>query len=276
MARNARRNVCSKFFHVMIQGINKGYIFQNENEIKTYLKYLNEKTKERNLQIIAYCIMNNHAHFLIYTNSILEIAKLMSQVNTKYAIFYNRLHNRCGYVFKNRYKSEQIESYSHLISCINYIHNNPVKAGMCSEKSAYRYSSYNEYKNNSFILDMAAIQKIFEDYNIFVSDIFKEKYKSDNFMEEDVGGEDKEKLKKQIIKNFCDKNNITKISEIANTKKYLKDLATILYINHSFTQKEIGEILGVSRLKVHRILNFRDAPKSSSSGLSSEQDFGQN
>ncbi len=271
MVRNARKNVCSKFFHVMIQGINKEYIFQNENEIKTYLKYLKEKTAKRNLQIIAYCIMNNHAHFLIHTDDILEITKLMSQVNTKYAIFYNRTHDRRGYVFKNRYKSEQIVSYSHLISCINYIHNNPVKAGMCAEKGAYKYSSYNEYKKDCHVLDMTAIQKIFRKYNIFVSDIFNGKYESDNFIEEDVGVEDKEKLKKQIIKDFCNKNNITKISEIASNKKYLKDLATILYIKHSFTQKEIGEILGVGRLKIHRILNYRDVPKSSSFGLIPKQ-----
>ena len=51
------RMFCSKFFHVMIQGINKEYIFQNENEIKTYLKYLKEKTAKRNFA--NYSVLHN-------------------------------------------------------------------------------------------------------------------------------------------------------------------------------------------------------------------------
>lgn len=254
MARIARQDMYSEFSHIMIQGINKEYIFKNEKEINTYLKYLKEKLKDKDLEIIAYCIMNNHAHFLIYAKETLEISKLMSQVNTKYAMFYNKLNNRCGVVFRNRYRAEQILTYSHLISCINYIHNNPVKAKMCNSKSDYKYSSYNDYIKDSKIINLKNVLKVLKNYNIKKEDILKENYKSYKFID-DIEYENKEQLKDAILKNFMEKNHINNKEEIKNKEDYIMQLATIMYIDYDFTQKEIAELLEVNRLKINRILN---------------------
>ncbi len=254
MPRDARNNIHSNFFHVMIQGINKEYIFEKEIEIKTYLKYLKQKLEHKNLLIISYCIMNNHAHFLVYTKDIMEISKLMSQVNTRYAMFYNKRHDRCGFVFKNRYKSEEILTYSHLISCINYIHNNPVKAKMCKEKGDYKYSSYNEYKDKTFLLNINLVRQILERYNIMISTILDGKYESYKFIEH-IEIENKKEKTKRILDEFLKENKIKHIDQIVNNKKYLKKLSNIMYIENGFTQKEIGEILGISRLRIHRIIH---------------------
>ena len=69
----------------------------------------------------------------------------MHKVNTLYAIYFNKKYNRVGYVFRDRYKSQAIYSEKQLYTCINYIHYNPVKAGICKIASEYEYSSYNEY-----------------------------------------------------------------------------------------------------------------------------------
>lgn len=254
MPRNARNNVNSNFFHVIIQGLNKEYIFQNELEIETYLKYMREKIINKHLQIIAYCIMNNHAHCLIYTRDTNEISKLMSQVNTKYAIFYNRINNRCGFVFRNRYKSEEILTYSHLVSCIHYIHNNPVKAKMCKSKNEYKYSSYNEYSKESKLVNIEDISKLLKQYDTNIEEILKANVEPYKFIE-NIDFEDKESMKKIVLKEFCVRNDLNSIEEIINNKKCLRELASIMYIEYNFTQKEIADLLGVNRLKIHRILN---------------------
>ena len=49
------------------------------------------RLKEKlDVQIIAYCIMNNHAHILIKTNNIHELGKYMQCLNTKYGKYYNK------------------------------------------------------------------------------------------------------------------------------------------------------------------------------------------
>ena len=85
MPRKSRKEMNSKFLHIMIQGINREYIFNKDKDIKAFLKILKEKIKKMDLCIIAYCIMNNHAHFLVYTEDIKLVSKLMKMVNTSYA-----------------------------------------------------------------------------------------------------------------------------------------------------------------------------------------------
>ncbi|MFR8233481.1 MAG: transposase [Clostridia bacterium] len=83
VSRQVRENLKSSFFHVMIQGIRKEYIFSKEQYIKMYLKLLSEKRKKLKIKIIAYCIMNNHAHLLIETKNIKELSKSCKSGNGK-------------------------------------------------------------------------------------------------------------------------------------------------------------------------------------------------
>ena len=53
MPRYARNNISSKFIHLMIQGINKEYIFKDDIEIKTYLRYLRQKIQDTKLYPIV-------------------------------------------------------------------------------------------------------------------------------------------------------------------------------------------------------------------------------
>ena len=149
MPRIAMRDYNTSFFHIMVQGIRKEYIFNENNDINTYLKLIYKYIQKYNVKIIAYCIMNNHAHLLIYVEEIKELSEFMRSINTTYALYYNKKYKRTGYVFRNRYKAEPIFDEIHLINCMNYIHDNPVKAKICNSIKDYKYSSYREYRSNS-------------------------------------------------------------------------------------------------------------------------------
>lgn len=75
MPRFPRNYMNTSYFHVMTQGINKNYIFDKAEDIKYYIKSMYELKDEHKLKIIAYCIMNNHAHLLIQTEAIKELSK---------------------------------------------------------------------------------------------------------------------------------------------------------------------------------------------------------
>ena len=142
MPRIPRNYLKTQNFHVMVQGINKSYIFENSIDIKYYIKILHELAEKYSVKILAYCIMNNHAHILVTVKNTQQLSKYMHHINTKYGIYYNKKYNRVGYVFRDRYRSEGIFSNSHLNKCIQYIYNNPVKAGICKNPWDYPFSNY--------------------------------------------------------------------------------------------------------------------------------------
>ena len=92
MPRIARKDSKSSFYHVMVQGINKEYIFDTDFNIKKYIELIVSKIYRSNIEILAYCIMNNHAHFLIYCEKIEELSKFMQKLNTSYSRFYNKIY----------------------------------------------------------------------------------------------------------------------------------------------------------------------------------------
>ena len=145
MPRLARKNQGSSFLHIIIQGINKENIFQDSSLKLAYKSLFKRNLDNTNINIIAYCIMSNHMHILLYSESYKEVSSLMQKTNTAYARFYNKINKRIGYVFRDRYYVQPIMNEKHLYNCLVYIHNNPINAKIVTNPSKYTYSSYNEY-----------------------------------------------------------------------------------------------------------------------------------
>ena len=252
MPRIAMRDYNTSFFHIMVQGIRKEYIFNENNDINTYLKLIYKYIQKYNVKIIAYCIMNNHAHLLIYVEEIKELSEFMRSINTTYALYYNKKYKRTGYVFRNRYKAEPIFDEIHLINCMNYIHYNPVKAKICNSIKDYKYSSYREYRSNSGEI-IKFSKKVFPEINkLFINHIDIEYHNDYNFIDyiKDFDFLDAN----YVIKRFMKSNKINKEDIICN-KKYLKEMAIKLSKECNLTHAEIANKFNVHRIKITRILN---------------------
>ena len=170
MKNRRRRESFTGLYHVVVKGINKERIFDQQRE-KVYLKKIILEFKEKyGIEIYAYCIMSNHAHFIIRAE-LNELSSFMARVLAKYAFYYNFKHNRNGHVFQNRFMSECIESESYYWTCLRYIHLNPVKANMVKRVVRYKYSSMGEYftETKGLICENAfeMYKKHFKTYNDF-------------------------------------------------------------------------------------------------------------
>ena len=233
MSRSARKYKYASFFHVIVQGIGKEDIFKKKRYINEYLKLIRKYTKELNLDIIAYCVMTNHAHLLIRANKVENLSKLMQKVNSLYAKYYNYMENgRVGYVFRDRFVSEPIDSKTYLINCIKYIHMNPVKAQMVKRCGDYEFSSYNSYVHNYKFKEHNSINEIIDTEEIL--SICTNESINQNFF--DI---DKIDVKDKFfygINKYVNKEQI-KLWQIFNSRdsliglvKYLKNIEGIKYV----------------------------------------------
>lgn len=240
MARGPRNYINMPFYHIMVQGINKEYILNKVEDKRQYLKFINKAKDETDIYIVSYCIMDNHVHILVKEKSIEDLSRFMHKINTLYAIYYNKKYNRVGYVFRDRYKSQVIYSEKQLYTCINYIHNNPVKAGICKLASEYEYSSYNEYMKN-----MEEIQRNINGL-LIKEDIADKK---ENFLEIE---EEKEIEIQNAIEAYIKIHNVN-LDTLRKEKKTLKGIIKMLKDNYGLSLRQISICIKVGRETVRNI-----------------------
>lgn len=246
MPRIARKNSQSCFYHVIVQGINKEYIFEKKEYIEKYKELIIKKLDESNVIILAYCIMNNHAHLLIFSEKSEYVGKYMQRLNTSYSQFYNKINNRVGYVFRNRYYSQNILTDQQLYNCLRYIHNNPVKAGIARTMKEYKYSSYNEFLGRKEIIKEEGIKLIFGTCKNFKEEFYF--IHSCNIIEEEFM-DVKEKEILEFIKEIEMKYN-KKIEEIRENKEILISTIKEARKQTDVTIVELAKILDVSKTTV--------------------------
>ena len=241
MPRISRKNLETSFFHVMVQGIKKEYIFNQKIAIKKYIELLQAEKEKFNLQILAYCVMNNHAHLLIYTEKIEEMSLYMHTVNQKFAKFYNYINQgRVGYVFRDRYKSEPIYNEQSLIRCIRYIHNNPVKANIVKNPENYKYSSYVMYLDNSIKMKCKILQEMMIDTEAILNANYKETKLDNVFM--DVEDNPIEIIQTKLLEYEL-KNRISLKRIISNKEmvfKFVEDIKNTYKISYKMIIQELG------------------------------------
>lgn len=245
MPRKARRLIGSLFIHNMVQGINQEYIFQEDEDKRKYVSLMKKYYQKFNIVIIAYCIMDNHVHMLIYTNDIDNISKFMKELNSQYAMYYNRKHNRVGYVFRNRFDSKPIFTQKHILNCIKYIHMNPVKANKVSKEQDYIFSSYNDYINKENFINSKVLNFLFGSENNYLEKFFSMKYEKLNI--------EKEKADlNEILNQFLKEQNID-IKSLRKSSLLIKKLIGYLIENdYRHTKKELAEVLKISRSDLYR------------------------
>ena len=249
MSRVARNSFESKFFHIMVQGIGKEKIFEESIYKEKYVNNLIKEAEKYKVEILAYCIMNNHAHILIYIEEIASMTKMMQSLNTKFAIYYNKAKERCGYVFRDRFKSECISTQAYLENCVRYIHNNPVEAGICEKKSEYKYSTYNQYVNKNGIINDNIIKLCFLDIQNYMIKIDYEVF-INSFIDIEDGNSKKENLA-NAFDRIVKRDNI-KLNEI-NDYKIFKITNELLDCSIT-TKKEVANLLEISDSKLSRIM----------------------
>ncbi|PIZ36805.1 transposase, partial [Candidatus Aquicultor secundus] len=114
--------------HVIARGIERREIFVDDADRRTLFAQISKLAGGDNNHIYAFCLMPNHIHLCVRTLA-MPLATFMRRLLTRYAIYFNHRHKRCGHLFQNRYKSFVVDEENYLLELIRYIHLNPVRAG---------------------------------------------------------------------------------------------------------------------------------------------------
>ena len=246
MPRSKRNLVESGIYHIIIRGVNKQIIFNDDRDRKMFIRLLYHYRNKLNCKIYAYCLMDNHVHILFRDKEFL-ISDFMRNITSIYAGEFNKKYKRIGHLFQDRFKSIYVYNDDYLLRLIRYIHRNPEKAGICQTQE-YKWSSYKEYTYTPKIIERDEVLlkfdmqkgKAIKKFKEFVLEKKEENldriYAADKLTDEDA---------KILIKH------ITGVRDVSLIKKYNKEIRKeiidkILEISN-LSNNQIARVLGISK-----------------------------
>lgn len=255
MARVPRTKSSTGYYHVVLRGNNRSTLFFDNQDRLTFLDYL-VKQKEKNLIVVnAYCLMDNHIHILIQEIDN-NLSTAMRSLCTSYALYINKKYQRTGHLFDNRYRSETISDDKYLFAALRYIHQNPVKAGICSNVEDYRWSSDMYYRNtaNTKFVSTNILEFIDNDKSVAVSNYIRlmQTPEGNKFLDIPDNPLTDTEIK-NIIKLELSKAGISNIKDDRTREKLVK-LVLSLHENNGISIRKIASSLGISKGFVQNLL----------------------
>ncbi len=165
-------------YHIYNRGNNKQIIFFKRDN---YIYFLNKIRRYilPNCEILAYCLMPNHFHLLVYVDERLDINfenplitnnKLSEGIRlllSSYTKGINVQEQRIGNLFQQKTKARCVtenNSQNYSEECFHYIHQNPIKANLVDKMEDWEFSSFQDYSGlrNGNLCNQALAFKLLE------------------------------------------------------------------------------------------------------------------
>lgn len=155
MPRISRMLLDYPYYHIITRGVQKQIVFKCKNDFIKYLEIAKKAKRKYKILIYAYCLMSNHVHLLIETESAKSMSKFMHWLNRRYSEYYNARYKLAGHLWQGRYISKPILKDQYLIDCAYYIETNPIRANIVNNITDYSWCSYKEryLSQKEYLLD---------------------------------------------------------------------------------------------------------------------------
>ena len=142
MPRINRVDVGDYCYHIINRANARMPIFFDENDFRLFVNVL-EEGREFNVRVLAYCLMPNHFHLVLYPYHNGDLGKFMQWITLTHTQRWHQIKNTkgTGHLYQGRYKSFIVKEDSHLLSVVRYVERNPLRAKLVKKAENWNFSS---------------------------------------------------------------------------------------------------------------------------------------
>ena len=143
MPRPQRTDVGNYVYHALNRANNRVQIFDKYKDYKLFENILEEAKEKFDMRILAYCIMPNHWHLILYPKKDGDLSKFMSWVTNTHTRRWHSIKETIGqgHLYQGRYKSFIVQENEYLLQLFKYIEGNPLKAKLVEKAEDWKWSS---------------------------------------------------------------------------------------------------------------------------------------
>ncbi|MDP2913297.1 MAG: transposase [Candidatus Omnitrophota bacterium] len=170
MARIARIIVPEFPHHITQIGNRRQTVFLNEDDYGEYLRLLSSYSRKFKVDILAYCLMPNHAHLIAVPHQDGSLSRAIGETHRNYTRFINSREKWMGYLWQGRFSSYALDE-RYLLAATRYILLNPVKAKIVKKPWDYKWSSARHHMkiDNSFLVRDSLLRGPIGDWKDFLN-----------------------------------------------------------------------------------------------------------
>ena len=240
------------YYHVINRGVEQRNLFLDNEDFRTFEELLCKFSKEFDIIIHNFCLMNNHYHLLIELKKE-NLSKFMRQLGMSYAIYFNKKYKRTGHLWQGRYKSWYVTDEAYLYTLIKYIEQNPLKVGIVKNLKNYQYSSFRYFVNQSKMPKCLKNAWIYKNFNSSVDEIVE-------FITAPVDKDDIKEIAKASSLVIATNNSKIKTKERLNKiigkyqDKKERNKKILQVYKAGYSQQMIAEVIGISQQGVGKII----------------------
>lgn len=143
MPRITRTDIGNHCYHIINRANARLPIFFEEKDYVLFETVLEEAQEKFSMRIIAYCLMPNHFHLVLYPKNDGDMSKFMQWLTLTHTQRWHQANNTkgTGHLYQGRYKSFLIEDDSHLLSVIRYVERNSLRAKLVKKAENWDFCS---------------------------------------------------------------------------------------------------------------------------------------
>jgi putative transposase len=146
MPRTARASVGGICYHVINRGNAQHEVFHARGDYQSFVGLIGLACERVSMRVLAYCVMPNHFHLLLWPYSDGDLGRWMQWLLTAHVRRYHRHYRSSGHIWQGRFKAFPIEQDEHLLTVLRYIERNPLRAGLVEHAEDWPWSSLQEWE----------------------------------------------------------------------------------------------------------------------------------
>lgn len=149
-----------QYFHIYNRGVNGEDLFKEKRNYYYFLQQYKLYCSDV-LETLAYCLLKNHFHLLVYVKEKVEVprkdgqgmfkmnaSKQLGHFFNSYAQSINKAHKRTGPLFESPFERKWVDNESYLTSMIYYCHRNAQQHAFVKDFRDWEFSSYDSIIRN--------------------------------------------------------------------------------------------------------------------------------
>jgi len=159
MPRQARACPGGHVYHIINRSNARKAIFEHEGDYLAFEQVLLEAHRNTSMRPLAYCIMPNHWHLVLWPREDSDMVKFMRWMTTTHAKRWHTVHETTGtgHLFQGRFKSFPVKTDNHFLTVCRYVEQNALRASFVTQAENWRWSSlWNRNTGTGIILDLLA------------------------------------------------------------------------------------------------------------------------